>query len=130
KQGINDHLTGNYENAIDKIKNSLPALLENEDFAWASIGEFYIGKSWWERGDADQAIDYFKKVDQVFDTRGYTHPDLREAYELLITYYKKQDDKENQLRYIEKLVSVDSVYNRNHKYLINQLFKKYTTFEL
>lgn len=130
KQGINDYYLGNYDGAIQKIEQKLPFLHENEDFAWASIGEFYIGKSWWLQGEREKALPYFDKIDEVFRVHNYTHPDLREAYELLINYYKDLGNKDAQLRYIGQLVKADSVFNQNHKYLINNIYKRYTTREL
>ena len=130
KQGINDYYLGDYDGAIQKIEQKLPFLYENEDFAWASIGEFYIGKSWWDQGDREKAIVYFDMIDEVFQAHQYTHPDLREAYELLINHYKDLDNKDEQLRYIGQLVKADSVFNQNHKYLINNIYKRYTTREL
>lgn len=130
KQGINDFYLGDYEGAVQKIEEKLPFLYENEDFAWASIGEFYIGKSWWVQGEREKALPYFDKIDEVFRSHNYTHPDLREAYELLINYYKDLGNKDAQLRYIGQLVKADSVFNQTHKYLINNIYKRYTTREL
>lgn len=130
KQGINDYLLGRYDSAIYRIELKLPFILENEDFAWATKGEFYIGKAYWDKCDKEKAITYFKKVDEVFNSKNYTHPDLREAYELLINYYKERDDKDSQIKYIEQLVKVDSFYNQNHKYLVNRIHKEYTTKDL
>ena len=34
-------------------------------------------------------ISYLKKVDSIFDKTGYTYPDTRESYELLIKEFEK-----------------------------------------
>lgn len=130
RQGINDYFLGKYDSALYKIEQKMPFLLENEDFAWASVGQFYIGKSYWDRGDRERAIGYFKKIDEVFESKNYTHPDLRNAYELLINYYKSQGDKDKQIRYIEQLVRVDSFYIQNYKHLISSIYNEYTTGDL
>jgi tetratricopeptide (TPR) repeat protein len=48
KQGINDYFLKNYDDAIHKIEQKIPFLNENEDFAWATVGNFYIGQSYWD----------------------------------------------------------------------------------
>lgn len=130
KQGINDYFLNNYDEAVRKIEEKLPFLYENEDFAWATVGNFYIGKSYWNKNENEKAIGYFENINEVFETKGYTHPDLRESYELLINYYKNQDNKDKQIKYIEQLVKADSIYNRNHKHLISQIHKEYETKDL
>lgn len=130
KQGINDYFLGKYDSAIFKIEQKLPFVYENEDFASASAGEFYIGKSWWDKGDKSKAVAYFKKIDEVFEARGYIHPDLREAYELLISYYEMQGNKDQQITYIGQLLKADRVFHHNHKYLLDQIHKRWTTQEL
>ncbi len=130
KQGINDYLLNNYDEAIRKIQEKLPYLYENEDFAWATRGNFYIGKAYWDQNEKEKAIVYFESVDEVFENKGYTHPDFRENYELLIGYYESQNDKDNQLKYIKQLVRADSVYNQNYKYLTGQIYKEYKTKDL
>lgn len=130
KQGINDYFLKNYNEAIHKIEQKLPFLYENEDFAWATVGNFYIGQSYWDMKEKEKAISYFEKVNQVFETKKYTHPDVRKSYELLISYYKSKNDKNKQLYYIEQLVKADSVYSQNHKHLIHKIHKEYETKDL
>ena len=130
KQGINDYFLNHYDEAICKIGEQLPFLYENEDFAWAVVGNFYIGKAYWDKNEKEKAIGYFESVNKVFENQSYTHPDLRESYEILINYYESQNDKDNQLKYIKQLVKADSVYNENYKHLIGQIHKEYATKDL
>lgn len=130
KQGINDYFLNHYDEAIRKIEEQLPYLYENEDFAWATVGNFYIGKAYWGKNEKEKAIGYFEKVNEVFENQSYTHPDLRESYEKLIGYYESQNDKDNQLKYIKQLVKADSVYNQSYKHLIGQIHKEYETKDL
>ena len=130
KQGINDYFLKNYDEAIRKIDQRLPFLYENEDFAWATVGNFYIGQSYWDMNEKEKAISYFEKVNQVFETKKYTHPDVRKSYELLISHYKSKNDKNKQLYYIEQLVKADSIYSQNHKHLIHKIHKEYETKDL
>ncbi len=130
KQGINDYFLNHYDETIRKIEEQLPYLYENEDFAWATVGDFYIGKAYWDKNEKEKAISYFEKVNEVFENQSYTHPDFRESYEMVINYYKSQNDKENQLKYIEQLVKADRVYNQSYKHLIDLIHKEYETKDL
>src|SRR5690606_24169901 len=93
-------------------------------------GDFYIGKSYWDKNEKEKAVVYFDKVNKIFETKNYTHPDVRNGYELLINYYKSKNDKDKQIYYIEQLVKADSVYNQNHKHLIQKIHKEYETKDL
>ncbi|MFP3581863.1 hypothetical protein SB659_20080, partial [Arthrobacter sp. SIMBA_036] len=54
-------------------------------------------------------------------------PVTRNGYEVLIDYYKKQGDKENQLKFINKLFVADSIMNNSKQYLSKEIYKKYDT---
>lgn len=129
-QGINEFFKLNYGLAIKDIKSSLGAIIENKDFANESIGNFYIGKSYWNLQRRDNAVPFFKKVDLNFNTKAYIRPDLRETYELLIDYYKNKNNLENQLYYIDQLLRADSLLVETNKYLIGKVHKEYDTKEL
>lgn len=130
KQGINHYFFKEYEQSIEKIAKTLPVIYENEDFAWGSIGELYIAKSYWDSGQENKAIPHLLRIDKVFVEKKYTHPDLREAYELLIKYHESRQDKNKQLLYTKRLIEVDSVYNDTYKFLSKQIYKEYETKDL
>lgn len=129
-EGINDFFMENYGYAITKLESSLEAIRENKDFANVSVGNFYIGKSYWLMDKKDKALPYFLKVNKTFDEKNYLRPDLREVYELLINYYKDKKDLKTQLYYIDQLLRADDVLNETYKYLIAKIHKEYDTKEL
>jgi len=129
-EGINDYFTKNYTSAIKNIQSTIEELKEKKDFGNESAGYFYIGKSYWELGKFDLAIPYFKKVDYIFNTKGYIRPDIREMYELLIKYYKTNENPKLQLYYIDQLLKADRILNDTFKYLVGKINKEYQTQEL
>ena len=129
-EGINQYFRGNYAAAIKKITYSLPAILKNKDFGNEAVGYFYIGKSCWDLKNPQMAITYFKKVDAIFNDKGYIRPDLRNNYELLISYFKSKNNPDRQLYYIEKLLKVDSILNSRYRYVSGRIHKEYDTKEL
>lgn len=129
-EGINEYFKQNYAIAIQKIESSIEGLKEFEDFGNESVGYFYIGKSFWQVKKYEKAIPYFEKVDQIFNTKGYIRPDLREVYELLINYYKTKENIRLQLYYVDQLLKADAVLNETFKYLVGKINKEYNTNEL
>jgi AraC-like DNA-binding protein len=129
-EGINQYSKNNYTDAIKKITYSLPAIREKKDFGNESVGYFYIGKSYWVLKKPEMALPYFRKVDKFFDAKSYIRPDLRENYELIISYYKSNDNPKIQLYYIEKLLKADSILDDKYQYLSGKIHKEYDTKEL
>ncbi|PTS94904.1 hypothetical protein DBR27_17425 [Flavobacterium sp. HMWF030] len=124
-EGINKYFMHNYRAAISDIEFTIEEISKNKDFANESIGNFYIGKSYWSLNNKEKAIPYFKKVDQIFNDKGYIRPDIRKAYELLIKYYGSIKDPKSQLYYIDQLLKAENVLNENFKYLIGKTHKEY-----
>ena len=129
-EGINQYFKNNYATAIKKITYSLPVIKENEDFANESVGYFYIGKSYWALNKPEMALPYFRKVDEIFDAKSYIRPDLLENYELIIRYYKSQNNLKAQLHYIEKLLKADRILDTKYEYLSGRIRKEYDTKEI
>ena len=129
-EGINQYFKNNYASAIKKINYSLPAIRKKKDFANEAVGYFYIGKSYWDLKNPQMAVSYFKKVDVIFNDKGYIRPDLRNNYELLISYFKSKSNPDRQLYYIEKLLKADSILDFKYQYLSSKIHKEYDTKEL
>ncbi|UPZ18024.1 helix-turn-helix domain-containing protein [Flavobacterium humidisoli] len=128
--GINEYFKKNYQLAISKLESVVEKIKDNRDFANEAVGYFYIGKSFWSVRNKDQALPYLLKVDKAFQEKKYIRPDLRESYELLITYYKNKKDLSKQLYYIDQLLRADTILNNTYKYLVTKIHKNYDTKEL
>ena len=129
-EAVNLNVRKNYYKAISQLNIVLPKICKTSDFANQSIGNFYMADSYWELDKPNLAIPYLLKVDSIFTVNNYIRPDLRKNYEHLINYYKNQNDKESQLKYISKLFQVDSLINTDYKYLSTKIFKEYDTTKL
>ncbi len=126
-EGINQFDKKNYREAIKKINYSLPVIKKNKDFANEAVGYFYIGKSYWQLNESKIAFPYFEKVAQIIDTKNYIRPDLRENYELMISYYKSKNNLKSQLYYIQKLLKIDSIIRNRYQYLSERIHREYDT---
>lgn len=129
-QGVNQYFKRDYKDAISKLTESLPGVIHNKDFANETVAYFYIGKSYWSQQQPIKALPYLKKIDEVFQKQNYIRPDLREAYELLIDYYRQQNDNETQLYYINRLLKVDALLYQDFRYLSGKIHKEYDTKKL
>ncbi len=129
-EGVNQCLIHNYKTAIDKLQASLLGIRSNKDFSNEMVGYFYLGKACWGMGDKERAVAYFKKLDEIYRLRGYMRPDLRGAYEHLISYCKERGLLQEQLSYVEKLLEADKKLHLTHAYLQAKIQKEYDTKEL
>lgn len=125
--GINEYSKKNYVVAIREISRSELDLAKVADFRMITIGHFYLAKSYWDLGQREKALPYFKKVDQSLEQTNYMRPDFREGFEILVNYYKEKGDVINQLFYINRLIKADSVLNANFKNISQKMHKEYDT---
>jgi AraC-like DNA-binding protein len=129
-QGINHYFKKEYPEAIAKLNSVISELQNKKDFANETVANFYIGKSYWALKQQNLALPFLLKVDKIFVDEKYTRPDLRENFELLIDFYKNQNNIALQLVYIRRLLEVDSIISKNYKYLSRKIFKVYDTKKL
>ncbi len=128
---LNEGVINYHIKKIDASKESILQALNHfereDDKPNRAEGYFYLAKIYKIHEQEKIAIKYLKKVDTTFIETQDLLPELRETYEILINYYKKNGDKNSQLQYITKLVTVDSVLNNNYKYLSKKITKEYDT---
>ena len=124
-KGIAEYNSTKYRSAITYLDESLELL--KDDFSWESLNYFYIGKSYKALNDEPSAILHFKKVDSIFSKHEFILPELRENYELLINYYKKNNDREKQLYYTTQLLKADSIISRDFAYISLKIHREYDT---
>lgn len=129
-EGINQFFLNNYHTSIQMLQEVLPHLNSMTEFANLSIANFYIGKNYWKLQLPAKAVPYFKKVEKAFIEQGYIRPDLREVFELMIKYYRKENNLKSQLYYMDQLLKADSVLTDNNRYLMGKIHKQYDTKEI
>ena len=123
--GQNDYFQKKYRTAIEKLQKSLPEIIKNKDFANASTTNFYIGRSYWELGDKEKAIPYFKKVDEAFQKEKFMKEDLLEAYDLLAQYYEAKGNQSAQLQYLTGLLEAETFVSKKFRNLAINMHRQY-----
>lgn len=116
---------GNYTSAIDSANAIYNFLLDENDLPNIAFLHYYKAKAFDSLGNKKQSIDNFKKVDSIFLITQDIHPELRDSWEKIIDYYQKENDVPNELKYVKRLLSADSILNDNYRYLNNNIYRKY-----
>ncbi|WP_074406867.1 MULTISPECIES: helix-turn-helix domain-containing protein [Aquimarina] len=120
---VNSYKRGKYSVAIDSLKKAIK-LIDRKTVAYT-----YLGKSLLKLKKQDEALLYLKKVDSITHTFNYS-PETRDAFTILIDHYKTIKDKNNQLRLLKKLITLDSVTDKKYNRLSINLVKNYDTAKL
>lgn len=129
-EGINQYYSGNFDEAIKKLNKALNDVTYVKDYANEAVAYFYIGQSYWSLKQYETALNYFKKVDHIFQKKNYMLPDLRRGYENLIEYYTHKKNTQLQLFYINQLLKVDRLLADDYKHILTKIVKEYDTKEL
>lgn len=127
EKGIEQLRKNDVKNALNSLQKSIKPINHINDFAWSTVNYFYIGKSYLALENSHMAIQYFQKVDSVFQEHNFILPELRENYEQLIHYYKDQKDNSKELYYTKQLLKADRIISKDFAYLSSTIHKDYDT---
>ncbi len=132
QSGINNYFQDKYEVAIDSLSKAekLLAINNEDDKVALAMCNYYMGKSLLELDYINNGIYHFKKVDTLLNEAQDIIPELLDAYDVLMKYYKSKNDDKNQLKYLESLLKFDSILEYNYKSLSNKIIRKYESKEL
>lgn len=124
-QGLSLYYKEEYEESIDSLEKHIPFFKNTDENADLSLAYYYCGASNQKINNLEDAIFYYKKVDTVFREKKSIYPISRDAYIKLISYYKKNNDLKNQLLYVNQLIEVDSILNKELLYLNKGIYVDY-----
>ncbi len=133
--GIFNYYNKEYQLAVEEINTALPKFFIKENkFYYENYNlisaYLYLGRSYKHLNKKEKAIIYFKKIDSISKSINYFTLESRSAYIELVNYYKSTGDYSNQLLFIDKLLSADSVLTRNYRLISDQLYREFDTKEL
>ena len=116
-----------YQNDFKKALDSIDKAIPFETNANGLFNDYYYKGKIYEKQNKDtNTFYYFTKADSIYNATQDVVPEVREIQEYFIQFYKKNNDIENQLKYINNLLHVDSLINNNLK-LNNVIIKEYDT---
>ncbi|TWI01228.1 AraC-like DNA-binding protein [Flavobacterium tiangeerense] len=126
-EGANEMFKKNYKASLDSINKALPQIILDKNYGNILASYFYLGKSYAGMSNEKKAIQNFIKVDSMYLLNKRITPEFISGYSYLVEYYKKIGDKENQLKFLNKFMSIDSILQKNYKQLNKVLVKEYDT---
>lgn len=129
-KGVVDCHNKSYQESINLLNKALPEIKNNKDFAWESVIYFYLGKVYSALNQQKEAINYFIKVDSIFQKNNFILPELRENYEILIKDSKLTNDTKKELYYTNSLLKADSIISKDFNELSSKIHKQYDTQQL
>jgi len=107
----------NFEESIKLLKSSLIEIKKNKDFANEVLAYLYLGQNEWSLNNKDEAIIYFKKIDEIFNSKKFISLEVYKTYNYLIEYSKENINLKDQLDYTNKLLEVSTYLQKNQTYL-------------
>lgn len=129
-EGINQYDLGNYKQALQLLEYSLPFFMSSGNTKQQTVISFFMGKSYMRLNKSEQATACFEKVDSLFLKTGYLRDDMTENYVFLIDNAKKQNNKEKELYYTNRLLEADKLLYNQYKDIAVTIHKKYDTKKL
>lgn len=124
-EAIIQYFRKNYDVAIHSLQKVIPSIEKSNDFANVTLGQYYIGKSYWALGKSEDAISYLASVDESFTTKGYLKNEIVDAYDDLINYYKSINNQEMQQCYTQQSDTAKSVLISRSQRLFPKINKEY-----
>jgi len=114
---------GNYKVAFDSVTKALPKMKTLSNIGSNLLASYYyLGKIYEKTNRFKLAETYYVKVDSIYETNKDITPEFLDGYTFLINYYKSKNEKENQLKYLNRFIEIDRDFRK--KYIQwNQLLK-------
>ena len=124
-EGANQVINKNYIIARDSINKALPVLKKYNNKGNTLAAYYYLGKLNEGLNNKELAFKNFYLVDSMYLANKEITPEFSSGYNYLIAYYRDKNDKENQLKYITRFMSIDSVFQKNYKDVYKTIQNEY-----
>ena len=105
RSGTALYVKGEYDRALDSL-NKADTYRDQFNNYYLPYYYYYVGSVINKKGDVDESMSYFSKIDSLYEERGILYPELPEVYDKLISYHKARGEDDLQLSYLYKLVVV------------------------
>jgi AraC-like DNA-binding protein len=126
-EGANQAFKRNYKVALDSIHKALPTIIYYKDQGNTLAAYYYIAMVYTGLNNKKEAVKNFIRVDSIYNITKRITPEFVSGYPYLISYFKNNNDKENQLKFLTRYLYIDSILHTNYKDLTKQLQKEYDT---
>jgi AraC-like DNA-binding protein len=124
-EGTNQVCNKKYRLAIDSLHKAIPNLIKLDDYDNVLSSYYYLGKAYEGLKNSEKAFYYYVKIDSIYNNKKSLYPEFIDGYPFIINYYKDKGDKINQLKYITRYMSLDSILQKDYKELNKLIHRKY-----
>ena len=126
-EGANQVVKKNYKSALDSIYKALPVMIRNKDKVNVLASYYYLGKAYAGIGNREKAIQNFTKVDSLAQKEDNMTFEFIDGYPYLIHFYKTGADKSNELKFITRYMTINSILQKRYKVLSKKIQIEYDT---
>ncbi|MDF2551627.1 MAG: hypothetical protein K0R77_902 [Chryseobacterium sp.] len=123
--GLYNLKSKNYQIAIDNLNKSKNYFSTQPNDLNLNYALLYLGQSYSGLQETEKAIDCFTKIDFHIQKTNNIFPELKEVYPYLIDYYKEKNNKEKQLYYIDRFLTVYKELDSKFRYISRELPRRY-----
>ena len=120
--GIIEFFKKEYTSAIDSLSKILPTETMNSR---RFINNYYQGQSYNQLNNNKKAFYYLSKADSIYNITNDVIPEVKDLQQYFVNYYSKKHDLNNQLKYVNRLLIVDSIIDSNRKELSESIITNY-----
>ncbi|MGS2765283.1 helix-turn-helix domain-containing protein [Sinomicrobium sp. M5D2P9] len=122
-----DYDRGNFHKSYNSVQKILPDFIDSKDISNLVSCYYFLGMTAHQLNYKNQSISALKKVDSLTLILNDLEPEYRKGYEVLIKHFQIEKDPYGELKYIKRLLAIDSVLNKKYQVLSRRLVKEYDT---
>lgn len=123
--GMDLLFTEDFKSSYSILSDALFLLKYEEDFTALALTHYYLGKTSLDLNEKANAKRHFLAVDSLFSKYGFFEPELRLNYRHLIQGMESKTDHEQKVYYLNQLVKLDSVENREEAYMAVAVLREF-----
>jgi AraC-like DNA-binding protein len=124
-EGASQVLVNNFNATLDSVSKALPFMIKHKDKINILSSYYYRAKAYEGLNNKVKAADNYKKVDSLYKLNSVISPEFTDGYMFLIDYYKKNGDKENQLKFLTAYLEIQNQFQKEYKELSVKLKNDY-----
>jgi len=128
-KGIQLFFQGEIESAKKNIERAIFHLDKHNPETRRSLilGYFYLGKINALSNNSEKAVSNFLELDSLLKNNKVLFQEIREGYQYLISHYKKSGSKTDQLKFVNKLLTFDSILLKDKRFLSSRILNEFDT---
>lgn len=126
--GISYHLKKQYKASNILLDKAIASIYQSPDKLNLAISYYYRGNNILQgENNLQKAKIYFEKVDSIMVISKEYTPDIRNNYVNLIEISKKLNHDKKQLYYLNTLIEIDEILNKNNQIISKNVTQYYDT---